>query len=86
MQSNPDFGGLDMDGHRYFKMTLKTRIFLWFYRQFEWIGQIGQWFIRNCDMMPEDYDPFAEEKEIEEIASAIKSLEVLRCENPDGNG
>ena len=36
-----------------FKMTLKTRLFLWFYRQF---GNISQWFISHCDMEPFDVD------------------------------
>jgi len=29
-----------------FKMTLKTKLFLWLYRRF---GSISQWFINHCD-------------------------------------
>ena len=34
-----------------FKMTLKTRLFLWLYRRFH---GLGQWFITHCDMEPLD--------------------------------
>jgi hypothetical protein len=33
-----------------FRMTVKTRIFLFFYGVF---GRISQWFIRNCDLEKE---------------------------------
>lgn len=32
-----------------FRMTLKTRLFLWWYRFFDRFAKIGQWFITHCD-------------------------------------
>lgn len=36
---------------RFFKMTLKTRLFLWLYRQF---SKLSQWFINHCDFDDRD--------------------------------
>lgn len=33
-----------------FKMTQKTRLYLWLYRRFDSISHISQYFITRCDM------------------------------------
>ena len=33
-----------------FRMTVKTRIFLFLFRLFDAIDRIGQWFIKHCDV------------------------------------
>jgi len=33
-----------------FKMTRKTRLYLWLYRRFDSISRISQYFITHCDM------------------------------------
>ena len=33
-----------------FKMTLKTKLFLWLYRRFH---GLAQWFIKHCDLEEE---------------------------------
>lgn len=37
---------------RCFKMTWKTRLFLWFHEKF---NDIAQWFINHCETEPCDY-------------------------------
>lgn len=32
---------------RFFKMTLKTRVYLWLHDKFH---RLGQWFIGHCDL------------------------------------
>lgn len=44
-----------------FKMTIKTRIFLWLYDIFEaW----GQWFINNCDTEPLNLEEYKSVQEL----------------------
>ena len=52
---------------RFFKMTLKTRLFLWLYRQF---GSLSQWFINNCDF--DDRDTSVIWEELRTSASTVR--------------
>ena len=38
-----------------FKMTKKTKIYLWLYHFFDRIGKIGQYFINHCDVEEEGW-------------------------------
>ncbi|GAG99843.1 unnamed protein product [marine sediment metagenome] len=43
-----------MDAGQRFKMTLKTRLFLWLHNRFH---KLGQWFINHCDVVPPFREP-----------------------------
>ena len=53
-----------------FKMTLKTRLFLWFHEKFH---ALSQWFIFHCDYEPTDWEQVREDL-IQDVETQWKKI------------